>query len=181
MSHDLIWVDLEMTGLDLAKNRIIEIATIITDSDLKILSVGPNLAIWQSDALLETMDSWNTKQHNLSGLVTRVRNSTISEQEAELQTLQFLKHWVDNADSPMCGNSVHQDRKFLQKYMPTLERFFHYRNLDVSTLKELAKRWQPKLIEKFKKESRHLALDDVKDSIAELEYYRDNFIRNKTT
>ena len=178
-NENLIWIDLEMTGLNLDTDKILEIATIVTDSNLNILEEGPNLAIYQHDTLLQAMDEWNTKQHNKSGLVNRVRASDIDIMKAEQLTLQFLQKWIDQGLSPMCGNSVHQDRRFLNKYMPTLENFFHYRNLDVSTIKELAKRWQPELVKQFKKESQHLALEDIKDSISELSYYREHFIRHK--
>ncbi|KTC85100.1 oligoribonuclease [Legionella brunensis] len=175
-NDNLIWIDLEMTGLEPEKDRIIEIATIVTDAQLTILAEGPVFAIHQDDALLLGMDEWNTKQHNQSGLVKRVRESVINEAEAERQTIDFLKNYVDKGKSPMCGNSICQDRRFLYKYMPELAAYFHYRNLDVSTLKELVKRWRPKLMNGVIKESKHLALDDIKDSIAELVYYRQHFI-----
>lgn len=175
-SNNLIWIDLEMTGLIPEKDRIIEMATIVTDSQLNIIAEGPVLAIHQSDELLNGMDAWNTKQHNSSGLVERVRASTVSEAEAEAQTLEFLKQYVPAGKSPMCGNSVYQDRRFLYRYMSELEKFFHYRLLDVSTLKELAMRWAPRVYSGFAKESKHLALDDIRESIDEMKYYRDNFI-----
>jgi oligoribonuclease len=178
---NLIWIDLEMTGLNPESDKIIEIATIVTDSNLAILEEGPNLAIYQDESLLQGMDAWNTKQHNKSGLVERVRNSNINENKAEKLTLKFLSKWIDKGFSPMCGNSVHQDRRFLLKYMPQLSNFFHYRHLDVSTVKELAKRWDPELLKKFTKESKHLALEDIKDSIAELAFYREHFIGPKST
>lgn len=179
MKHDnnLIWIDLEMTGLDLEKDHIIEIATIVTDSNLNILGEGPVFAIHQENSLLDTMDEWNTKQHNQSGLVERVKSSAVTEQEAESKTINFLKHYVGKGISPMCGNSICQDRRFLYKYMPNLAEYFHYRNLDVSTLKELAKRWRPELLKGISKMSKHLAQDDIKDSIAELMYYRLHFIQ----
>ncbi|CEK11779.1 oligoribonuclease [Legionella hackeliae] len=175
-NDNLIWIDLEMTGLDPEKDHIIEIATIVTDPHLTILGEGPVFAIHQEEALLAGMDDWNTKQHNQSGLVKRVRESSIDEAQAEQKTIEFLKKYVDKGKSPMCGNSICQDRRFLYKYMPELAAYFHYRNLDVSTLKELVKRWHPKLINGVTKESKHLALDDIKDSIIELEYYRQHFI-----
>jgi len=179
MTHqnlNLIWIDLEMTGLDPLKERIIEIATVVTDADLNILAEGPSLAIHQSDALLEAMDEWNTNQHGISGLVERVRKSTISESDAVAETVDFLKQWVPKGMSPMCGNSIGQDRRFLVRYMPELANHFHYRNLDVSTLKELVRRWKPELINGFNKKGSHLAMDDIYDSIAELAYYREHFI-----
>ncbi|OGV26493.1 MAG: oligoribonuclease [Legionellales bacterium RIFCSPHIGHO2_12_FULL_37_14] len=175
-NHNLIWIDLEMTGLNPDTDRIIEIATVVTDLNLNILAEGPVFAIHQVQALLASMDEWNTKQHNSSGLVKRVQKSKVTEDEAEAETIEFLSQYVDKGKSPMCGNSIWQDRRFLCKYMPNLANFFHYRNLDVSTLKELALRWRPKIMHGFKKSSNHLALDDVKDSIAELMYYKEHFI-----
>lgn len=176
---NLIWIDLEMTGLDPNHDRIIEIATVVTDSDLNILAEGPSMAIHQAETLLEGMDEWNTTHHGNSGLTERVRKSTVSESQAEQATLDFLSKWVPQGASPMCGNSIGQDRRFLVRYMPELAAFFHYRNLDVSTLKELAKRWSPKLLEGVSKQSKHLALDDVYDSISELRFYRKHFIREE--
>ncbi|MFA5960194.1 MAG: oligoribonuclease [Tatlockia sp.] len=175
-NHNLIWIDLEMTGLEPEKDRIIEIATVVTDSHLNVLAEGPVLAIHQAEDLLAGMDEWNTRQHNHSGLVKRVRESTTTEALAEERTIAFLKPFLDRGKSPMCGNSICQDRRFLYKYMPALAAYFHYRNLDVSTLKELVKRWRPQLLSGMVKESKHLALDDIKDSIAELVYYRQHFL-----
>lgn len=172
----LIWIDLEMTGLDPEKERIIEMAVIVTDSELNIVAEAPVFAIHQSDELLGNMDSWNTKQHTGSGLVARVRASKISEADAEREMLAFLKQYVPAGKSPMCGNTVYQDRRFLTKYMPELEKFFHYRLIDVSTLKELASRWAPRVYSGMQKESKHLALDDVRESIEELKYYRQSFL-----
>lgn len=173
-AENLIWIDLEMTGLDPDTDRIIEIATVVTDKHLKILAEGPVLAIHQSEAVLGRMDAWNVKHHGGSGLIERVRDSSIDEAEAERQTLEFLRQYVPERTSPMCGNSICQDRRFLVRSMPALERFFHYRQLDVSTLKELAKRWAPDIASGFKKESAHVALSDIKDSIDELLHYRRN-------
>lgn len=178
-NSNLIWIDLEMTGLLPERDHIIEIATIVTDANLTVLAEGPVFAIRQPEAMLAGMDEWNTRQHNQSGLVKRVLESTITEEEAQRQTIDFLKEFVDKGKSPMCGNSICQDRRFLYNYMPELASFFHYRNLDVSTLKELVKRWQPKLLGGIVKESKHLALDDIKDSIAELVYYRQHFIKSE--
>lgn len=174
---NLIWIDLEMTGLDTTTDKIIEIATIVTDADLNVLGEGPIIAIHQPDAILDGMDEWNTKQHNHSGLVERIRNSTTTAAEAEQQTIEFLSKYVPAGMSPMCGNSICQDRRFMARIMPELEAFFHYRNLDVSSLKELARRWAPKVEKSFKKRSSHLAMDDVKDSIRELQHYREFFIK----
>jgi oligoribonuclease len=175
--NNLIWIDLEMTGLDTMSDLIIEIATVVTDRHLNILGEGPVLAIHQSDAALNGMDEWNTRQHGMSGLTERVRRSTLSEQQAERQTIDFLSQYVDKGVSPMCGNSICQDRRFMARCMPELEAWFHYRNLDVSTIKELAMRWSPELAKGFKKNSSHLALDDTRDSIRELLYYREHFFR----
>ncbi len=172
---NLIWIDLEMTGLNPDSDVIIEIATIVTDSQLTILAEGPMLAIRQSAAVMAAMDEWNTKQHGKSGLTARVLASTVSAQEAEQQTLAFLQQWVPHGTSPICGNSICQDRRFLARHMRELEAFFHYRNLDVSTVKELAKRWKPHVLAGVKKHSMHLALDDIRDSIEELRHYRQHF------
>lgn len=180
-SKNLIWIDLEMTGLDPDNDVIIEIATIVTDSQLTILAEGPSIAIHQTESVLSQMNEWNTKQHGQSGLTERVLKSTVSMSEAETQTLDFLKQWVSAGKSPMCGNTICQDRRFLYRYMPTLEQFFHYRHLDVSTVKELAKRWAPQIYNAYKKESNHLALDDIKQSIEELQHYRDSFFNLNET
>lgn len=173
----LIWIDLEMTGLNPEHDRIIEIATIVTDSQLNILSEGPNLAIFQERALLDSMDNWNKNQHGQSGLIERVLISSITENEAQQKTIEFLKQYLEPKTSPMCGNTICQDRRFLAKYMPELEAYFHYRHIDVSTVKELAKRWAPSLFEAYKKESAHQALEDIKQSIQELRYYRECFFK----
>lgn len=177
-TDNLIWIDLEMTGLNPDHDRIIEIATIVTDKDLNLIAEGPVLAIHQADEVLSGMDAWNTRQHGQSGLTQRVRESAVSERDAETATLQFLAQHVPSNSSPICGNSICQDRRFLYRWMPELERFFHYRNLDVSTLKELARRWAPAVAEGYTKTSTHLALDDVRDSINELRHYRAQFIKS---
>jgi oligoribonuclease len=174
---NLIWIDLEMTGLDPERERIIEIATVVTDANLNFLAEGPSLVVHQDDALLDAMDEWNTNQHGGSGLTERVRNSVVSEAQACAATIEFLNRWVPAGASPMCGNSIGQDRRFLVRYMPDLANFFHYRNLDVSTIKELVRRWKPELNNGFAKKGSHLAMDDVYDSISELAYYREVFIR----
>ncbi|MCY1269155.1 Oligoribonuclease [compost metagenome] len=174
---NLIWIDLEMTGLNPDTDVIIEMATIVTDSELNVLAEGPTIAIHQSDEILAGMDEWNTRQHGQSGLTQRVRESVISMAEAEAQTIAFLEQWVPKGKSPICGNSICQDRRFLYRQMPKLEAYFHYRNLDVSTLKELAARWAPAVRDGVKKSSSHLAMDDIRDSIAELRHYREHFIK----
>ena len=173
---NLIWIDLEMTGLIPEHDVIIEIATVVTDAQLNVVDEGPSIAIHQSNELLDGMDEWNTNQHNHSGLVKRVQESKISLAEAESKTLNFLMKYVDLGASPMCGNSICQDRRFLYNYMPDLEKIFHYRHIDVSTLKELAIRWKPNIISTSYKKSRHLALSDIYDSIDELKHYREHFI-----
>lgn len=175
--ENLIWIDLEMTGLDTNNDQIIEIATIITDAQLNVLAEGPVLAIHQSDEVLAGMDEWNTRQHGKSGLTKRVRESRVNEAEAEAKTIEFLKQWVPERASPMCGNSICQDRRFLHRCMPQLEAYFHYRNLDVSSLKELAQRWAPDVAKGFKKGDAHLAMEDIRESIAELRYYREHLMK----
>jgi oligoribonuclease len=175
----LVWIDLEMTGLRPEQDSIIEIATVVTDRDLNVVADGPELAIYQSETVLATMDEWNRTHHGASGLLSRVRASQISLAEAERQTLAFLALHVPAGTSPMCGNSICQDRRFLARWMPALERHFHYRNLDVSTLKELAARWYPQLGAAFTKSSAHLARADIYESVAELRYYRERlFIKS---
>ena len=168
--HNLIWIDLEMTGLDSQNDQIIEIATIITDGELNILAEGPVIAIHQPDEIMDNLDEWNTHYHGKSGLIDRVKASTYSIEQAEAETLEFVKQHVAQRQSPMCGNSICQDRRFMARLMPELEHYFHYRNLDVSTLKELVKRWYPDKL--YQKQSTHVALADIKDSIDELRHYR---------
>jgi oligoribonuclease len=173
----LIWIDLEMTGLDPDRDRVIEIATIVTDADLNTLAEGPVLAVHQSEPVLAAMDEWNTRQHGQSGLIERVRASTFDETAVEAQTIAFLARFIEAGKSPMCGNSVCQDRRFMARHLPLLEAYFHYRNLDVSTVKELARRWRPDVFAGYRKKGSHLALDDIRESIAELRHYRATFFR----
>ncbi|MEI6858394.1 MAG: oligoribonuclease [Shewanella sp.] len=171
-ANNLIWVDLEMTGLDPEIDRVIEIATIVTDKELNILAQGPVIAIHQSEEQLAIMDDWNQKHHGGSGLIERVRRSQYSEDDAIVMTIEFISLYVPQGTSPMCGNSIGQDRRFMNKYMPKLEDYFHYRNIDVSTIKELTRRWKPELMDGFTKQGTHQALVDIQESIAELQYYR---------
>lgn len=176
-NRNLIWIDLEMSGLQPDKDVILELAAVVTDAQLNVLGQSPVLVVHQSDAILDGMDNWNKGTHGKSGLIEKVKASTLTEAEAEEQMIAFLKRFIGAGKSPMCGNSIHQDRRFLVRYMPKLEAFFHYRNLDVSTLKELAQRWRPELIKGFKKHNKHEALADILESIEELKYYREHFIK----
>ncbi|MDB6095865.1 MAG: hypothetical protein JWM09_143 [Francisellaceae bacterium] len=176
-ANNLIWIDLEMTGLNTETDKILEIATIITDNQLNVLAEGPQFAIYQEESLLAKMDDWNTKQHTRTGLIERVKNSSITEAQAQAQTLDFIKEYVPFGKSPMCGNSICQDRRFLFRSMPELEAYFHYRNLDVSTVKELARHWKPEIIKLFKKKSSHIAMEDIRDSIDELRHYKQYFFK----
>ena len=171
-AQNLVWIDMEMTGLDPEQNVVLEIATIITDKDLNVLAQGPVIAIHQSDEELAKMDEWNVNTHTKSGLVARVKASEHDEARAVAETLEFIRQWVPERTSPLCGNSIGQDRRFMVKHMSDLEAFFHYRNVDVSTIKELVRRWQPELLDQFKKSGSHQALDDIRESIAELQFYR---------
>lgn len=175
-NKNLVWMDLEMTGLEPERDVIIEIATIITDSDLNVLAEGPVIAVQQPKILLDAMDEWNTRTHGQSGLVQRVLDSDCTARAAEQQTLDFIKKYVPAGKAPLCGNSIHQDRRFLVKYMPELEAYFHYRNIDVSTIKELAKRWRPEIVDAFKKQDSHQAMDDIRESIEELKHYRQHWL-----
>ena len=176
-NNNLVWLDMEMTGLDPVNDKIIEIAVIVTDPNLEILSEAPVFVIKQDDSLLQNMDAWNTNTHSKSGLIEKVKHSTTTEKDAEDQLINFLRPYVDKNKSPMCGNTICQDRRFMANYMPKLEAYFHYRNLDVSVFKELAKRWRPELIGKFKKSAKHEALADIKESIEELKFYREHFLK----
>lgn len=170
--QNLVWVDMEMTGLEPETDRILEIAMIVTDKELNVLAEGPVIAVHQSDEVLAAMDEWNTRTHGESGLVARVRASQYDEAKAVAECLAFMQAWVPERQTPMCGNSIGQDRRFMVKYMPELERYFHYRNIDVSTVKELVRRWKPEILEQFTKTGTHQALDDIRESIAEMQFYR---------
>lgn len=176
-NNALIWIDLEMTGLEPDTDRIIEVATIVTDANLNVLAEGPVLAVHQTNDVLAGMDEWNTRTHGGTGLTERVKASGLSEPDAEQQTIDFLKQYIPKGKSPMCGNSICQDRRFLVRTMPELEAFFHYRNLDVSSFKEVIKRWRPNLLKGFSKKNTHKALDDIRESIEELKYYREHFLK----
>jgi len=178
--HALVWMDLEMTGLDPTKDRIIEMATIITDGDLRVIAEGPVLVIHQSNELLDGMDEWNTRTHNRTGLVQKVRSSRLTERQAEIETLDFIQRHTLKNRSPLCGNSICQDRRFLYRYMPELSEWLHYRNVDVTSFKEMARHWAPSILSGFEKRASHQALDDIKESIEELRYYRNNLIRLDT-
>ena len=173
----LIWLDMEMTGLDPQKERIIEVAVVVTEPDLTVVAEGPVLVIHQPDSLLDAMDSWNRSTHGKSGLIERVKASTLNESDAQDQLIAFLSQYIPAGKSPLCGNTVSQDRRFMFNYMPKLEQFFHYRTIDVSTLKELARRWKPELLKGFEKRSKHEALADIYESIDELKYYRETFLK----
>lgn len=174
-NHNLVWMDLEMTGLDPEREGILEVATLVTDSELNLIAEGPVLYVQQSEARFDAMDEWNTTHHHESGLIDLVRSQGISDRQAEVATLDFLKEHIEPGGSPLCGNSIGQDRRFLVKYMPELEHYLHYRNIDVSTIKELARRWRPDIADGHQKSNAHRALDDIKESIDELKYYREHF------
>jgi len=174
---NLVWIDMEMTGLDPDNDRVIEIAAIVTDAELNILAEGPVFVIHQTDEVLDKMDAWNKGTHGRSGLIDKVRASTVTEDKASAQMMGFLRQYVPAGKSPMCGNSICQDRRFMARHMPQLEQFFHYRNVDVSTIKELCRRWKPELINGFKKHQMHTALADIRESVEELRYYREHFIK----
>jgi oligoribonuclease len=174
--NNLVWVDMEMSGLNPDCDRVLEVAVVVTDSQLEVLAEGPVLALYQTDRVLGAMDSWNTSTHGRSGLTARVRESKVNEEEAENEVIAFLERYVPSGKSPMCGNSICQDRRFMARWLPRLEGYFHYRNLDVSTLKELARRWKPDIVRSFEKKSRHEALADIYESIAELKHYRQHLI-----
>ena len=177
MAAQLVWLDMEMTGLDPDRERIIEMATIVTDSELNVIAEGPVVVVRQPESLLEAMDDWNQRQHGASGLLERVRTIGVSEREAEATTLAFLERYVEKKRSPLCGNTIWQDRRFLTRYMPTLESYLHYRMIDVSSIKELVSRWRPDLVGGYSKQNAHTALADIRESIEELRYYREHFIR----
>ena len=174
---NLVWVDMEMTGLDPDNDRIIEVAAVVTDANLNVLAEGPVIAVHQSDETLDKMDAWNKGTHGRSGLIDRVKASTVTEAQAEEELIKFMKQWVPKGKAPMCGNTIGQDRRFMVRYMPKLEAYFHYRNIDVSTLKELGKRWKPEMVAGFKKHQMHTAMADIIESIEELKYYREHFIK----
>ncbi len=176
-NNNLIWIDMEMSGLFPDKDRVLEVALVMTDSDLNVLAESPALVVHQDDAVLDGMDDWNKSTHARTGLIDKVRASTLSEADVEAQLIEFLTPWVGKGKSPMCGNSICQDRRFLARYLPTLEAYFHYRNLDVSTFKELVKRWKPEIASGVVKDGKHTALSDIYESIAELKYYREHFIK----
>lgn len=174
---NLVWVDMEMTGLSPDTDRVLEIAVIVTDAKLEILAEGPVVVLHQEDAVLDKMDAWNKGTHGRSGLIDKVKASTVDEAQAEEALLVFMRQWVSKSKSPMCGNTICQDRRFMARWLPRLEGYFHYRNVDVSTLKELARRWRPEVVEGFKKQQAHTALADIRESIDELKHYREHFIR----
>lgn len=176
-NNNLIWIDMEMSGLFPDKDRVLEVALVMTDSDLNVLAESPALVVHQDDAVLDGMDDWNKSTHARTGLIDKVRASTLSEADVETQMIEFLMPWVGKGKSPMCGNSICQDRRFLARYLPALEGYFHYRNLDVSTFKELVKRWKPEIASGVVKDGKHTALSDIYESIAELKYYREHFIK----